>query len=101
MLFLLEELPPFLRSSLCFLLVSPHLRRADAPLVRHLVPEANHRLGPIGFVPHRTETGRSEQEVPARPRAEPEPPRGQHSEKMPTPKEPDVPPHCPDPSVAP
>src|SRR6266508_3716548 len=41
----------FLRSSPCFLLGSSHLRRADAPLARHLVPEADHRLGPIMLVP--------------------------------------------------
>src|SRR5713226_3673150 len=92
MLFLLlEELPPFLRSSPCFLLVSPRLRRADAPLVRHLVPEADHRLGSIVLVPHRAETGRTEQEVPARPRFEPEPARGEHSEKVSARKEQDVP----------
>src|SRR6266540_7570192 len=98
MLCLLEELPPFLCSSPCFLLGSPHLRRADAPLARHLVPEADHRLGPIMLVPHRTETSRAEQEVPARPRVEPEPARGEHSEKMPARKEQHVASDCPHPA---
>src|SRR5260370_22646693 len=48
-------------------------------------------LGPIMFVPHRTETGRSKHEVPARPRVEPEPARGQHSEKVSARKEQDLP----------
>src|SRR5437899_1501890 len=101
MLFLLEELPPFLRSSPCFLLVSPRLRRADAPLARHLVPEADHRLGSTMLVPHRTETGRAEQEVPARPRVEPEPARGEHSEKVSARKEQHVPSDCPHPAYHP
>src|SRR5213076_127584 len=74
---------------------------ADAPFVRHLVPEADHRLGPIMFVPHRTETGRSEQEVPARPRVEPEPARGEHSEKVSAREEQGVPVDCPNPAYHP
>src|SRR5207237_2168366 len=77
------KLPPLLlRSSPCLLLVSPHRRRADASWVRNLVPEADRRLGPAMFISHRTEAGRAQQEVPARPRFEPEPARGEHSEEM-------------------
>src|SRR2546427_13245798 len=98
MLFLLEKPPPFLCSSSCRLPMPLHLRRADAPCARSLVPEADHRLGPVMFVPHRAETGRSEQEVPARSRGEPEPARGEHSEKVPAREEQGVPFDCPHPA---
>src|SRR2546427_9672829 len=97
MLFLLEKPPPFLCSSSCRLPMPLHLRRAAAPWVRSLVPEADHRLGPGMFVPHRAETGRSEQEVPARPRLEPQPARREHSEKVPAREEQGVPFDCPPP----
>src|SRR6185369_3633508 len=48
----------------------------------HLVPEADHRLGSIVFVPQHAQAGRPEHEEPSRPRFEPEPARGKHSEKM-------------------
>src|SRR2546428_3684793 len=88
---LLEEPPSFFRSSPCVLPVSPHLRWAAAPLLRRLVPEADHRLRAVMFVPNRTEAGCSEHEVPARPRLEPEPTRGEHSEKVAARKEQHVP----------
>jgi len=60
-------------SSPCFLPVPPHPPGPAAPLARHLVPEPDHRVGPIVLVPHRAEAGRPEEEVPARPGAAPPP----------------------------
>src|SRR5262249_32460132 len=48
-----------------------------------LVPEADHRVGAVMFVPRRTEAGRAEEEVPARPRLEPEPARSEYAEEVP------------------
>src|SRR2546428_8102485 len=52
---LLEEPPSLFRSSPCVLPVSPHLRWAAAPLLRRLVPEADHRLRAVMFVPRSEE----------------------------------------------
>src|SRR5215475_8038129 len=64
----LEELEACVRSSSYFVLSGARGRRADATVVRHLVPEANHRLGTIVLVSHRAEAGGAENEVPAGPR---------------------------------
>src|ERR1700716_2148743 len=46
--------------------------------VAALVPQTDHRLGAIMLITQRTETGRAKHEVPARPRFEPKPARGEH-----------------------
>src|SRR2546425_6909199 len=74
-----REESPFSCSSSC---PPMSARLDDAPFERHLVPEADRRLGSIVLIPHDTQAGRSEQEVPARPRVEPQPARGEHSEKV-------------------
>src|SRR3989442_8361428 len=79
----LEEPPPFWSRSPWLLLIPPRLGRADALFARHLVPEADCRLGPIVLVPHDAQAGPSEQEVPARARVESKPARSEHSEKVP------------------
>src|SRR5262249_30933325 len=86
-----EELPHLLRSSPCFLPLTPHPCRAAAHCLRRLVPQADDRLRPVMFVPHRTEAGRAEHEIPARSRRQPEPARGEHSKKVPARKEQAVP----------
>ena len=53
------------------------------------------------LVPHRTETGRAEQQVPPRPRFESKPAHPEHSEKMPARKEQHVPPDCAHPAYHP
>ena len=53
------------------------------------------------FVPHRAETGSAEQEVSARPRVEPKPARGEHSEKVPARKKQHVPLDSPHPAYHP
>src|SRR4029450_10577088 len=60
----------------------PRLGRADMRFVRHFVPEADHRLGSIVFVPHHAQAGRAEHEEPSGPGFEPETARGQYSGKM-------------------
>src|SRR5262245_10801269 len=77
----LGKSPAFLCSSSCLLLMLLRLDRADARL-RHLVPEADHWLGSIVFVPHHAQAGCSEHEEPAGSRLEPEPARGKYSKKM-------------------
>src|SRR5262249_26614311 len=54
-------------------------------------------LGAIMLVPHGAETGRAEDEKPARPRRETEPARGEHSKKVPAGEEQRVALHGPDP----
>src|SRR5262249_3473314 len=88
---LTEELPHHVRSSPCFIPVFPSLRWDAAPCMRHLVPQTDHRIRPIMFVPKRAETGRVQQEVPARSWGEPEPARGEHPEEVPAREEQSVP----------
>src|SRR5437773_9941498 len=77
----LEERTACVRSS-SYLATPAYRGPARARLTSRLVPEANHRIGPIVLVPHGTQAGRAEEEVPARPGLEPEPARGEHPEKV-------------------
>src|SRR5262245_53188610 len=61
---------------------SPAFLGAPAPVAWYLVPQADDRLRQVVLVPHRTEAGRSEHEVLARPRLQPEPACGEHPEKV-------------------
>src|SRR2546428_13832517 len=101
MLFLLEKPPPFVCSSSCRLPMPLHLRRADAPCARSLVPEADHRLGPVMFVPPPPETGPSPPEIPAPPPGDPPPARRGNPGKGPPPETQAGPPHLPHPALQP
>src|SRR5262249_33114123 len=69
-------------SSPCLLQAPACRGRADRTFGWILVPETDHRVEMVMLVPHRTEAGRAQEEIPARRRLEPEPARGEHSEEV-------------------
>src|SRR5215469_11475433 len=56
-----------------------------------IIPEADHRLGQVMFITHRTHASRARDEVPAGSSFEAEPAIGEHTQEMPAGKEQHVP----------